>query len=76
VATATLSAKAQIAIPIEVRRQLGFKPGDRLVLEIQDDHLVIRKAPDSDLKALEAFQGPQWQGYADELDHARDQWDR
>jgi len=24
----------------------------------------------------EAFQGAQWQGYADELDHARDQWDR
>lgn len=71
--TATLSSKSQIAIPIEVRRRLGFKPGDRLVLEIQDDHLVIRKAPDSDLEALAAFQDLLWQGYADELDRARDQ---
>lgn len=74
--TATLSSKSQLVIPAEVRRQLGINPGDRLLLEVQGDQLVIRKASLSDVEALAAYQGALWQGYGDELDRDRDQWDR
>jgi antitoxin PrlF len=29
-ATATITSKGQITIPVEIRRQLGLKPGDRI----------------------------------------------
>ena len=75
-ATARLRSKSEIVIPAEARRRLGFRPGDRLVLEVHGDQLVIRKPQVSDVEALMAFQSERWEGYADELDRARDQWDR
>ena len=44
-ATATLSSKSQLVLPAEIRRKLGIHPGDRLVVELEGDHAVIRKAP-------------------------------
>lgn len=44
----TLSVKldkwGRIYLPIRVRRALDLHPGDRVVWEIYDDHLVMRKA--------------------------------
>jgi antitoxin PrlF len=34
----------QITIPAEVRRRLGIKAGDRVVVEVEGDKIVIRKA--------------------------------
>ena len=34
----------QITIPAEVRRRLGIKVGDRVVVEVEGDRIVIRKA--------------------------------
>ena len=52
--TATLSSKSQLVLPAEIRRKLGIHPGDRLVVELEGDHAVIRKAPCSDVDALAA----------------------
>ena len=41
-ASSTISSKGQITVPIEVRRRLGLKPGDRVVIALQDDLAVIR----------------------------------
>ncbi len=74
--TATLSSKSQIVLPAEVRRRLGLHPGDRLVIEVEDDHVVIRKAPVSDVDALAELRSELWRGYAQELEEARNEWDR
>ncbi|KUO88338.1 MAG: AbrB family transcriptional regulator [Thermoproteus sp. JCHS_4] len=34
----------QITIPAEVRRRLGIKVGDRVLVEVEGDRIVIRKA--------------------------------
>ncbi len=34
----------QVTIPAEVRRRLGIKAGDRVVVEVEGDRIVIRKA--------------------------------
>lgn len=74
-ATATLSSKSQFVLPAEIRKKLGVRPGDRLIVEVEGDHAVIRKAPVSDVDALAMFRSSVWCEYADELDKTRDKWD-
>ncbi len=74
--TAKLSSKSQLVLPAEIRRKLEIHPGDRLVVELEEDHVVIRKAPTSDVKALAAYRSKIWQDYADELQQTRDAWDQ
>jgi len=74
--TATVSSKSQIALPAEIRRRLGIRPGDRLTIEVEDEHIVLHKAPASDLEALRAFRSPLWQGQETELATVRDEWDK
>ena len=73
--TATLSSKSQLVLPAEIRRKLGIHPGDRLIVELEGDHAVIRKAPRSDVEALTAYRSAIWRHYADEIQVARDEWD-
>ena len=74
-ATATLSSKSQLVLPAEIRRKLGIRPGDRVTIELADDHAVIRKASQSDVEALAAFQGEVWHGYENELERTRKEWE-
>lgn len=46
-ATVTLSSKHQITLPVDLVRGLNLKPGDRLVVELIDDHLVVMAQPSS-----------------------------
>jgi len=46
-AEATLSAKNQIVIPKEAREALGVKPGDKLLVVVRGDHVVILQKPQS-----------------------------
>lgn len=74
-ATATLSAKSQITLPAEIRKKLDIRAGDRLVIETDDDRVIIRKAPNSDVASLKKYASPVWKGYADQLQKTRDEWD-
>ena len=74
--TAKLSKKAQLVLPASIRRQLNIRPGDRLILEVKGDHVVLRKAPESDVDALRQYRSDLWKNYAEELDRERDAWDR
>ena len=74
--TATLSSKSQIVLPAEIRGRLGIRPGDRLVVELEGDHVVIRKPPHSDVEALAAYRSKIWHDYADEVQSGRDEWDQ
>lgn len=40
--TSILSPKYQIVIPKEIRRTLNLKPGQRLQLRIEGDHIEIK----------------------------------
>lgn len=42
----TISTKGQITLPVAVRRKLGLKPGDRVVVEATEGAVVVRPAPD------------------------------
>lgn len=54
-AVATLTSKGQITIPVEVRRKLGLKPGDRIdfVMEAGGEvRLKAKKRPLGDLLGI------------------------
>jgi antitoxin ChpS len=46
VATATLSSKNQITLPVAMVRRLGLEPGRRLMLRLEDDRIVLRPEPE------------------------------
>ncbi|MGH8579312.1 MAG: AbrB/MazE/SpoVT family DNA-binding domain-containing protein [Gammaproteobacteria bacterium] len=72
---ATLSSKSQIVLPAAIRKRLGIQTGDRLLLEVEGDRIVIRKAPTSFTVALESCTDEIWQGYAEDLEKERSRWD-
>lgn len=68
---AKLSANGQITVPVEVRRQLGLKSGDKvLFFQKQNGEIVISNASAAALrKAQAAFAGAaEALGVADEAD--------
>ena len=40
----TLSSKGQITVPLEIRRRLGLKEGDRVEFVIENDQTIMRPA--------------------------------
>ena len=46
-AVITLSSKHQITLPVYMVRSLGLKTGDKLVVELIDDHIVLLPQPES-----------------------------
>jgi AbrB family looped-hinge helix DNA binding protein len=44
VAVVKVTRNYKVTIPAEVRRRLGIKAGDRVVVEVEGDRIVIRKA--------------------------------
>lgn len=54
-AEATLSTKNQIVIPREAREALGVKPGDKLVVVVRGDRVIVlekAKAPHTAIRGL------------------------
>ena len=73
--TAKLSKKAQLVLPASIRKRLNIRPGDRLILEVEGDHVVLRKAPESDVDALRQYRSDAWKDYEQELERDRNKWD-
>jgi len=73
-AEATLSSKNQIVIPREARKRLGLKPGDKLIVELDGDKVIVLHKPRSYAKALagiaRGLYGP------DYLKKERESWDK
>jgi AbrB family looped-hinge helix DNA binding protein len=44
---AIVSSKYQITIPREVRRALGLKPGDKLLVVLMGDDMIVLRKPKS-----------------------------
>jgi antitoxin PrlF len=69
-----LSSKAQIVLPAPIRRKLNIKPGDELEISVKDNVIIVCKAPQSVVDALDSCGSGIWRGYEKELNEARDQW--
>lgn len=48
----TISSKRQITIPAEIFRSLGLKEGQKLMVEIENDRIVMTIRPESLTQAL------------------------
>ena len=51
-AEATLSSKNQIVIPREAREKLQLKPGDKLLVAVHDNRIIVMEKPKSIRKAI------------------------
>ena len=54
-AEATLSSKNQIVIPREAREALGMKAGDKLLVLVQGDRVIVLQKPKSYRKAIQGL---------------------
>ena len=61
-ASVKVSSRFQIAIPAEVRRQLGVKKGDRLLVHMRGDHVVLMPEPKSYADKLRGLHTEAWAG--------------
>jgi AbrB family looped-hinge helix DNA binding protein len=72
-AEATVSSKNQIVIPREARKALGVKPGDKLVVVVQGDKVMVLQKPKSHRAAIRGLgKGVYPAGY---LEKERQSWD-
>jgi bifunctional DNA-binding transcriptional regulator/antitoxin component of YhaV-PrlF toxin-antitoxin module len=51
----SISSKGQVTLPVQLRRQAGLELKDRILIEVQDGQLIIRKA--GDIMGLKGFLG-------------------
>jgi AbrB family looped-hinge helix DNA binding protein len=51
-AEATLSSKNQIVIPREAREALDLKPGDKLIVRVQGEKVLVLEKPKSYHRAI------------------------
>jgi len=72
-AEATLSAKNQIVIPREAREALGLKPGDKLLVVVRGERVIVLEKPKAYHKAIRGlFKGMYPNRY---LRKERESWD-
>jgi AbrB family looped-hinge helix DNA binding protein len=72
----TVSSRFQIAVPAEVRRRLGVKRGDRFLVDVRRDHVVLMLAPRSYADKLAGLHAEVWDGVdVDEyIRREREEW--
>ena len=54
-AISTVSSKGQITLPAKARREVGLRPHDRVMIEVEDDLIIVR--PIRDFMELAGFLG-------------------
>jgi AbrB family looped-hinge helix DNA binding protein len=69
----TLSAKNQIVVPREAREALGVKPGDKLLVVVRGESVIVLQKPKSHRVAIRGLGAGQYRdGY---LEKERKSWD-
>lgn len=71
-----VSRKFQIAVPSEIRKKLGIRAGDTLLLDVQGEHATLIREPDDWAEKLIGLHRHVWEGIdVDEyLRHERASW--
>lgn len=79
-ATVTLSSKRQITVPAEFFRFLQLKEGQKLIVELEGDKMIIKARPESLTKALMGSAKGVYGNVPAEIDEyvkkERREWDR
>ena len=57
-----VSSKFQIAVPAEVRRRLGIRAGDTLLVEVFGRHAVLLREPEDWANNLVGLHREIWEG--------------
>jgi AbrB family looped-hinge helix DNA binding protein len=57
-----VSGKNQISLPSEVRKRLGIKSGDHLLLEVRDGHAILLREPEDYAAHMRGLHADVWQG--------------
>jgi AbrB family looped-hinge helix DNA binding protein len=76
VASAKLTEKFQITIPAAVRRRLGLKAGDRVLLVLESGEVVLRAASGGWTESSRGLGQELWReaGGAAAIDRERESW--
>jgi AbrB family looped-hinge helix DNA binding protein len=72
-AEATLSSKNQIVVPKEAREKLKMKPGDKLIVTVYENRMIIMEKPKSWSAAIRNL--PRTNYPPDYLKKEREDWD-
>ena len=43
-AESKIDDKGRVCIPIEIRKMLNLKPGEKILFQVQDDKIILRKS--------------------------------
>ena len=69
---ATITQQGQATIPVEIRRELGVHPGDKIAFELVDGQVLLRKLEPFDVAYHEALAGTLSEWDSEEDDEAYD----
>ncbi len=58
IGTSIISEKGQVTIPKEIREKMGIVQGDRLIFDLKDDLIVIKKSGTNKLSEILNKQKP------------------
>jgi len=68
-----LSSKGQIVIPLEIRKELELKRGDKMIIQRKDDKVIIK--PVTRISGMKGIDKKAWKDSSKEIDKLRKEWD-
>src|SRR5262249_16856115 len=76
VPTVKVSCKFQITLPARIRKQLEIRPGDRLLVDVCGDHIMLMCEPEDYAAALKGLHAAGWVGVdpREYVQRERDAW--
>ncbi len=75
VGTSSISEKGQITIPKEIRDKLGLVQGDRLVFDLKEDMIIIRKSRTNKISEILKNQKPWKESSIEFQKQLREEWE-
>jgi len=76
--TIKLGARCQMVLPAEVRKYLGLKKGDELIIKVKGEKAVIEPKPKSYAEHLWGLHREVWAGTNPDkyIEEEREQWEK
>lgn len=62
-----VGANGQMEVPVQIRDQIGLRPGDRLVVWVEQERLIFEKADTAIVRLQQRFAHLRGQGVIEEL---------
>lgn len=75
IGTSVISEKGQITIPKEIRDRLGIVQGDRLIFNLEENEIIIRKSGTNKISEILEKQKPWKIGSVKFQRNLREEWE-